>query len=132
FDPGVLNAAAGAFDHPPPSDWQGVLLEHLVLHELRSRHHYSALKGSLGYWRTPSGSEVDFIWWRGAEAVAIEVKHGRTYKPEYRKGIEALLSGMKARTYIVYLGSRELRVEGTEVLPLDRFLRRLHAGEIIG
>lgn len=131
FDPGVLHAAAGGFDQPLPPDWEGVLLEHLVLHELHSYLHYAGIKGSLGYWGTPSGSEVDFVWWRGREVVAIEVKHGGRYRAEYRKGLEAFLSGNKARSFIVYLGSQELQLDGTRVLPLDLFLRRLHAGEII-
>ena len=131
FDTGVLNAAAGAFDQPLPGDFQGVLLEHLVLHELRSHVHYAGLKGSLGYWATPSGSEVDFIWWHGSRAVAIEVKHGTRYRAEYRKGIAALLSSIRAETYIVYLGDRELEVEGTRVLPVDTFMRGLHAGKIL-
>jgi hypothetical protein len=28
--------------------------------------HYHDAKGSLGYWATPSGGEVDFVGWRGA------------------------------------------------------------------
>ena len=132
FDPGVLHAAAGGFDQPRPADWDGVLLEHLVLHEIRSHVHYEAVKGSLGYWATPGGSEVDFVWWHGRNVVAIEVKHGREYRRDYGKGIEAFLSGRKARSYVVYLGDREMVVEDTRVLPLESFLRRLHAGEIIG
>jgi predicted AAA+ superfamily ATPase len=128
----VLHAAAGGFDQPLPADWAGVLLEHLVLHELQSYLHYVGVKGSLGYWATPSGSEVDFVWWRGPDVVAIEVKHARRFRPEYRKGLEAFLAGRKARPYVVYLGAQELNVEGTRVLPLEVFLRRLHAGEIIG
>ena len=53
------------FDQPMPSDWGGILLEHHIHHELRSHMHYAAVKGTLGYWATPSGSEVDFVWWRG-------------------------------------------------------------------
>jgi uncharacterized protein len=48
FDPGVLHAAAGGFDQPLPADWQGTLLEHLVLHEMRCRIQYAGVKGSLG------------------------------------------------------------------------------------
>lgn len=132
FDPGVLHAAAGGFDQPLTADWDGVLLEHLVYHELRSHLHYAAVKGSLGYWATPSGSEVDFVWWRGRDVVAIEVKSARDYRREFRKGIDAFLTGTKARSYIVYRGERELEVEGTRVLPVDVFLRRLHAGDIVG
>lgn len=131
FDPGVLHAAAGGFDQPRPAEWEGVLLEHLILHEIRSYCHYASVKGSLGYWRTPNETEVDFVWWHGRNVVAIEAKHGREYRREYRRGIAALLSGVNARTFIVYLGNRELVVDGTRVLPIATFLRRLHAGEIL-
>jgi predicted AAA+ superfamily ATPase len=131
FDPGVLHAAAGGFDQPLPSDWNGVLLEHFVLHEIRSRMHYASTRGSLGYWATPSGSEVDFVWWRGRDVVAIEVKHAREFRREFKQGIDALLAGTRATAYVVYRGERELLVDGTRVLPIETFLRRLHAGEII-
>jgi predicted AAA+ superfamily ATPase len=130
FDAGVLRAAAGGFDQPLPADFEGIIFEHLVLHELRSYLHYSGTKGSLGYWATPSGSEVDFIFWRGQHVVAIEVKHGRKYRSEYRKGIAALLEQMKATSYIVYRGDRELNIDGTHVLPVEVFLERLHSGAI--
>jgi predicted AAA+ superfamily ATPase len=94
--------------------------------------HHAGIKGSLAYWATPSGSEVDFLWWRGSKRVAIEVKHGVQYRPEYRKGLASLLASITARSYIVYLGDRELNVEGTRVLPVEIFRRRLHAGEIVG
>ncbi len=132
FDGGVLHAAAGGFDQPLSADWDGILLEHLVLHEMRSYMHYHGVKGSLGYWATPSGSEVDFVWWHGAERVAIEVKAARRYRREFRAGIRSLLAGTKARTYVVYRGDTELDDEGTRVLPLEVFLRRLHGGEIVG
>lgn len=132
FDPGVLHAASGGFDQPAPADWQGVLLEHHLLHELSAYMHYAGTRGSLGYWATPSGTEVDFVWWRGRRVVAIEAKHAKSYRAEHRKGIAALSSTTKAESYIVYLGDRELEVDGTRVLPLATFVRRLHAGEIIG
>lgn len=133
FDPGVLHAAAGGFDQPLSADWDGVLLEHFLLHEIRSYLHYAGTKGSLGYWATPSGSEVDFVWWRGRKMVAIEAKSGRRYRREFRAGIESLVAGgVEAASYIAYRGDKELDVEGTRVLPLGVFLKRLHAGEIIG
>jgi hypothetical protein len=64
--------------------------------------------------------------------VAIEVKRGRSFRREYRDGIDALLGSMAARSFIVYRGDRELDVDGTRVLPVEAFLRRLHAGEILG
>jgi len=132
FDAGVLMAAAGGLDQPLPADWEGVLLEHLVLHELRSHMHYAGIRGSLGYWATPSGSEVDFVWWYGERRVVIEVKAARRFRPEFRSGIAAF--GGRApdtQAYVVYRGEEELEVDGTRVLPLPTFLRRLHAGEIL-
>ena len=49
FDPGVLNAAAGAFDQPMPKDWSGVLLEHWIHHEIKSYLDYKGIKGTLGF-----------------------------------------------------------------------------------
>jgi hypothetical protein len=49
-----------------------------------------------------------------------------------QKGDDAFLAGTRATSYIVYRGDRELEVDGTRVLPLERFLRRLYEGEIIG
>jgi predicted AAA+ superfamily ATPase len=133
FDSGVLHAAAGGFDQPRPADWDGVLLEHVVLHELRAYLHYAGIKGSLGYWATPSGAEVDFVWWHGPRRVAIEVKAGKRYRSEYRSGLRSLETSLpgKLRSYVVYRGDAELEVEGARVLPLEAFLRRLHNGEIL-
>jgi hypothetical protein len=74
---------------------------------------------------------VDFVWWYGSRMVAIEVTHRREYRREHRKGLESLLANAAADTYVVYLGDRELRVDGTRVLPVETFFRRLHAGEIL-
>jgi len=132
FDAGVLNAAAGGFDQPLPGDWRGVLLEHVMLHEIRGYMQYAAVRGSLGYWRTPSGSEVDFVWWHGSRMVAVEVKAARHFRPEQLAGLRALLSGARARAYLVYLGQQELKIDNITVLPVEDFFRRLHAGEILG
>lgn len=132
FDSGMLQAAAGAFDQPPPRDWEGVLLEHFVHHEIQSYLHYASIKGSLGYWSTPSGAEVDFVWWRGRNVVAIEVKAAREYRRDFRKGIASFTSGVKARSFVVYRGDRVLKDEGTMVLPVGEFVRRLHSGAIVG
>lgn len=134
FDPGVLHAAAGGFQQPMPSDWDGVLMEHLVHGELRAYLEYSTARGSLGYWGTPSGGEVDFVWWYGQRVVAIEVKAARRFRRGFLKGLRAFEAGSDASvsSYVVYRGDEELEVEGIRVLPVDTFLRRLHAGEILG
>lgn len=133
FDSGVLNAAAGAFEQPMPADWDGVLLEHLVLNEMRAYLQYSNTKGSLGYWATPHGTEVDIVWWRGDRMVAIEVKAARRFRPEFLHGIRSLRTAKRVpEAYVVYRGDEELRVDDVRVLPVASFLRLLHAGQVVG
>ncbi len=90
FDTGVLHAAAGGFRQPTPSDWRGVLMEHWIHHELASFLEYSRSKGTLGYWRTASKSEVDFVWWYGEKVVGIEVKAAKTIRSRQLQGIRSL------------------------------------------
>ncbi len=133
FDSGVLNAAAGAFRQPMPSDWQGVLFEHWIHHEIRSYLDYTRSRGSLGFWRTPSGSEIDFVWWYGDDLVAIEAKSSKVVRPSVVKSIRSLSKHLKLRaSYVVYLGEKELRMGETWALPANSFLRKLHGGEILG
>ena len=72
------------------------------------------------------------MWWYGNNVVAIEVKHAREFRSEFTKGIDSFRAGMPAKGYVVYQGNRELQVNDTRVLPVDTFLRLLHAGDIIG
>lgn len=132
FDPGVLNAAAGAFDQPMPKDWQGVLLEHWIYHELKSYLDYTGTKGSLGFWRTPSGTEVDFIWWYGEQVVGIEVKSGKSFRKEFLKGIKSLNNNLPLRSaYLIYQGDEDLIIDDVRILRPLSFLKKLHAGDIL-
>lgn len=133
FDSGVLNAASGAFKQPSPAHWKGILFEHWIHHEIKSYMDLTSTKGSLGYWGTPSGSEIDFLWWYGSKIVGIEVKHSKTFKKEFLKGLLSFSENQKLhRSFIVYQGERELLVDGVQVLPVMTFLERLHSGNILG
>jgi len=62
--------------------------------------------GQLHYWRTPSGSEVDFVWTRGAHAVGVEVKAATTWRKEYGASLKALIvQGTLQAGYGTYLGA---------------------------
>ncbi len=131
FDCGVLYAAYGGFRQPIPTDWNGVLLEHWVHHEISAYMAYRQKKGSLGYWATPSGSEIDFLWWYGESFVAIEVKAATSYSSKYLGGIESFAEKKKLkRSFVVYLGNKELKSGKTWILPVLSFLKRLHSGEV--
>jgi predicted AAA+ superfamily ATPase len=132
FDPGVVRALAGRAREPLGAEERGALLETYVLHEIRAWMNRAGSGGRLGYWRTPSGSEVDFIFTRGSRSTGIEVKAAS----RWRRGDGAALAqlvGQKvvARGYGVHLGRERLRQDGVLVLPLEEFLRGLGAGEVL-
>jgi predicted AAA+ superfamily ATPase len=133
FDPGVVRSISGRLREPLGDEERGRLLETMVLHELRAWLNDSAAGGELSYWRTPSGSEVDFVWLRGRRAIGIEVKASRRWRGEHGDALKELArSGAVGACFAVYLGEHKLKDAEIEVVPLKRFLRLLDAGRVIG
>ncbi len=132
FDTGVVRALSRRLREPLEAAERGTLLETLVFHELRAQIAYSGCGGELSYYRTASGSEVDFIWSRGKHAVGIEVKASARWRPEYGRPLADLHHGGAATSsYGVYLGDRPLRDGPIRVLPLHAFLRELARGRVL-
>lgn len=133
FDPGVVRSLSRRLREPIENTERGPLLETYLLHELRAFVNDAGCGGELSYWRTASGTEVDFVWSRGGRHVAIEAKASDRWRGEAGRGLSELAASLpKTRTLAVYLGPRALKAGDLEVLPLADFLRRLDAGEILG
>jgi predicted AAA+ superfamily ATPase len=78
----------------------GAHLENLVLHDLLAWRDARLERAELGYWRTATGEEVDFVVEAGGKLLPIEVKttarprladavHLRTFRTEYGKKARA-------------------------------------------
>jgi predicted AAA+ superfamily ATPase len=133
FDAGVARAVANRLREPLDGAEQGHLFETYVLHELRAWMNQASTGGELAYWRTPSGSEVDFVWTRAGRSVGIEVKSTPRWKAEYSRPLGDLLGeGSIGKAFGVYLGQHELEDRGVRVLPLAAFLAALAGGDVIG
>ena len=133
FDPGVVRALAGRLREGLDGMERGFLLETWVLHELRAAVAFQGLGGDLRYWRTPSGSEVDFIWTRGRRAVGIEVKSSPTWRREFGGPLKSLVADRVVQAgYGVYTGAAELKDGPLRVWPLLRFLKALSSGHVLG
>ena len=75
FDSGVRNAAAEiSTDANILNEIGGKLLEEWVGIELYQRAQYAGRGFGVGFWRTVSGAEVDFVWQSPKEDIPIEVK----------------------------------------------------------
>ncbi|MCC7519943.1 MAG: ATP-binding protein [Verrucomicrobiae bacterium] len=133
FDPGVVRALAGRLREPLDGSERGFLLETWVLHELRAAMAFQNLGGQLHYWRTPNGTEVDFIWTRAQRVVGIEVKAAATWRGEYSASLKTLLADkILTSAHGVYTGPVELKDGPVRVWPLHRFLQQLATGTILG
>lgn len=133
FDSGVARAVANRLREPLESAEKGHLFETYILHELRARINQAGTGGDLGYWRTPSGTEVDFVWTRAGRSIGIEVKSSPRWKPEFSRALAELLAdGALSAAFGVYLGEHEIKDRGVRVMPIAAFLKALEAGEVIG
>ena len=125
FDIGIVGALQGRRFRPGTPEF-GVALETLVMHELLSHRDYVSGE-PLGYWRSTSGFEVDFIL---GDHTAVEVKAKEAVSHQDLRSLEALAEEKKLKRYLcVCLEPRPRRVKGITVLPLAHFLGALWGGE---
>lgn len=132
FDCGVARVLSGRVRERLEGAERGPLLETLVCHELRAHMNIANTGGQIAYWRTPSQSEVDFVWSRGSRRVGIEVKAAVRWRSGDAGHLKGLLDSKAIHAgYGVYLGSAVLKDGPVTVLPLKSFMERLSEGEII-
>lgn len=112
------------------SEIGGACLEGLVAQHLRAWIAYSSGNHSLGYWRTKSGVEVDFIVYGENSFMAIEVKHSRNASAKDVKPLQAFLEDYpSAKACLLYRGNTRLKIGGVPCIPCGDFLSSLKPGE---
>jgi len=126
FDTGVYRAIRprGPLDTPELID--GAALETLVLQNLQAYIDNQHLGYEIHYWRTVSGSEVDFVLYGDHGLIAIEVKRSRTVTA---KDISSLKSFREdypsADLVLLYGGTERLQMGPVRVVPIDHALCHL-------
>lgn len=130
FDNGTVNALLNRFEVTPESELYGRGLEQLIFAELKAYLSYKQRDDELTYWRTHSKMEVDFLI---GGHVAVEVKSSRRITPRDEKGLRALSEEIKLKRRIIICNESAPRTSesGVEVLPVENFLERLWADEIL-
>lgn len=132
FDVGIVNELARRGTFMPGSTDYGAAFEHFIFMELRAHATYSPRDIGLpvSYWRTASGSEVDFIL--GNAEVAVEVKSTDRPASDHLKGLRAWQEEHpRSRCILVCRAPRPRRAEpGIEILPWREFLGSLWRNEI--
>lgn len=126
FDAGVFRSIRprGPLDRPEEID--GGALEGLVFQHLRAWVDYSEESTELFFWRTQSGTEVDFVVYGESQFCAVEVKNGQKIT---RKDIRGLKTFQKdypeSKVVLLYRGKVKMHMDGVLCIPCGEFLREL-------
>jgi predicted AAA+ superfamily ATPase len=132
FDAGVYRSMRPAGPLDRPEEIGGAELEGLVAQHLRAWINYSDGDFSLSFWRTKSGSEVDFIVYGKEGFWAIEVKHGSSVRSKDLRALRAFLADYpQARGRFLYRGKEKLSIDGILCLPVDEFLLELQPNRLL-
>jgi predicted AAA+ superfamily ATPase len=130
FDVGIANHLLRRSNIVLGGEAFGKAFEHFLWQELAAHRHYSGLQYEMGYWRTSSGIEVDFVL--GDGEVAIEVKGTERAEAHHFRGLSAFREDYRARSAIlVTLDPRPREKAAVTILPWRVFLQRLWAVEIV-
>ncbi len=130
FDTGVANFLRGNIEIREGSSEYGKAFEQFIAMELRAWLSYRRVKKALRYWRTRSGTEVDFLI---GNHTAIEVKSARKIHDKYLKGLRALKEENIFLQYIVVSFDKMDRetADGIRCLHWSSFLKLLWQDSII-
>jgi predicted AAA+ superfamily ATPase len=121
FDVGLVSAVQGRTFRQGTPEYGGAF-ETYIMHELISYSNY--LSGEpLGYWKSTSGFEVNFIL---GDHTAIEVKAKENLSTQDIRPLRALAEEGKLKRYLcVSLEPRRRKVEEIVTLPFKEFLDEL-------
>jgi predicted AAA+ superfamily ATPase len=125
FDAGVYRTIRPAGPLDRGEEIEGVALESLVGQVLRAWMAAKRSNAELYFWRTPAGTEVDWVVYGQDLFMAIEVKNSATFRAEQLRGLRAFGEDYpEAGRILLYRGTERLRVEGIEVWPAEDWLRQ--------
>ena len=127
FDAGVYRSIRPKGPLDSPEEIEGMALEGLIAQHLRAWASYRPVPAELFYWRTKSGSEVDFVLYGADVFVAIEVKRSRNVHHTDLRALKAFKEDYpEASTCLLYRGQEEVRIGDILCLPCDTFLKKLN------
>jgi uncharacterized protein len=127
FDSGVFRSLRPAGPLDRPEEIEGSALEGLVAQHIRAFLAYRGGEDKLFFWRTRSGSEVDFVVYGPQIFWAIEVKNAKRVRPEDTRSLRSFTAEYpQAQAMLLYRGAERLVRDNILCLPCEAFLKELH------
>lgn len=126
FDTGIYDTLRPSGPLDRQEEKSGAAMEGLVAQQLRAWMDYRHPDCRLFFWRTSSGTEVDFIVYGKEIFWAIEVKNTAAVRPEDIKPLKTFGDDYpEAKRFFVYRGKEKLKREGILIMPCAEFLMTL-------
>lgn len=123
FDAGVFRAVRPRGPLDAPAEIDGTSLETLVLQHLRAIISWRNSDGTISYWRTSTGLEVDFVVYAADAFAAIEVKRKRNITSRDLNGTRAFVAEYpEAIGIILYGGDHQEVIDGVQLIPITKAL----------
>lgn len=130
FDAGVFRSLRpkGPLDRPEELD--GLTTEGLVYQHLNAWCDYTG-DHKLFFWRTPAGTEVDFIIYGQSTFYAVEVKNSRSVSRKDVRALKAFCSDYpESKAVLLYRGKERIKINDILCVPCEDFLVGLQPGQI--
>jgi len=126
FDAGVYRSLRPCGPLDRPEEIEGAALEGLVAQHLLAWSSYRQEKNNVYFWRTKSGSEVDFVVYGEEVFWAIEVKNTAKIRPEDLRSLKSFISEYsQCKAFLLYRGKKRLMIDNVLCVPCDEFLLSL-------
>ena len=126
FDTGVFRTLRPIGPLDRPEEINGQALEGLVLQHLKAWIDYSHSSCNLYYWRTKSGTEVDFIIYGKECFWAIEVKNTQNIRGNELRSLKTFHQDYpECKPIFVYRGNEKLLIENILCVPCETFLKSI-------
>jgi predicted AAA+ superfamily ATPase len=130
FDVGVAGAIIHRQIPQARGEQFGRALEHFILKEILAHRAYRGLNYGVNFWRTKSGSEVDFVLGQGE--AAIEVKGTSRIDNADLRSLKAFIQECRpVRSFVVCNEAAPRVHENIRILPWRYFLKMLWDGDVI-
>lgn len=126
FDTGVYRALRpmGPLDSRAEAD--GAALETLFFQSINAINDYFNLKYKIHFWRTSSGTEVDFIMYGPKGLHAFEIKRSSNITNKSLKGLRAFKQDYpEAKLHLIYLGKLREYHGDVQIIPFEEALKTL-------
>ena len=126
FDAGVFRTIKPMGPLDSSQELDGAVLETLFLQSLYAVNDYFDLGYSIYFWRTSTGTEVDFVLYGPRGLHAFEIKRSSNINTKDLKGLKAFKQDYpEAKLYFINMGNHREYHNDIEVIPFVAALKEL-------